>query len=134
MEALSKWVGGIPEDVVKDMASIAPMLQILGYDPNANPPNYGEPDSFVVDKMKDLEENKLLWQKKELEMLKQRESIRNLVLKEKEESGIKDNKDNDSNNGLGISSDIDTNSNNNNNDENGNNNNNNGDSPLDHDT
>ena len=78
LEALSKWVGQIPEDVVKDMASIAPMLETLGYDPNANPPNYGKPDAFVVDKMKDLEENKLLWQKKELEMLKQRESIRNL--------------------------------------------------------
>lgn len=131
LEALSKWVGQIPEDVVKDMGSIAPMLETLGYDPNANPPNYGKPDSFVVDKMKDLEENKLLWQKKELEMLKQRESIRNLVLKEKEESGIKESKDNDSNNG--INNDIDTNGNNNNNDENGNNNNN-GDSPLDHDT
>ena len=42
LDALSKWVGTIPEDVVRDMDSVAPMLRRLGYDPNANPPNYGE--------------------------------------------------------------------------------------------
>lgn len=35
-----KWVGKIPPDVVKDMADIAPMLSRLGYDPQANPPDY----------------------------------------------------------------------------------------------
>lgn len=49
LEALSKWVGNIPEDVVRDMADIAPMLSILGYDPYANPPDYGKPDSWVQD-------------------------------------------------------------------------------------
>ena len=39
-EALSKWVGQIPPDVIKDMGEIAPMLARLGYDPHANPPNY----------------------------------------------------------------------------------------------
>lgn len=39
-EALSKWVGQIPPDVVSDMAEIAPMLARLGYDPYANPPDY----------------------------------------------------------------------------------------------
>lgn len=29
------------------MDSIAPMLKQLGYDPKANPPNYGKADSFV---------------------------------------------------------------------------------------
>lgn len=38
LEALSKWVGKIPDDVVRDMADIAPMLSVLGYDPYANPP------------------------------------------------------------------------------------------------
>ncbi|XP_055617793.1 protein-tyrosine sulfotransferase isoform X2 [Toxorhynchites rutilus septentrionalis] len=47
LEALSKWVGHIPEDVVRDMADIAPMLSVLGYDPYANPPDYGKPDSYV---------------------------------------------------------------------------------------
>ena len=30
IEALSKWVGAIPEDVVRDMAEVAPMLEFLG--------------------------------------------------------------------------------------------------------
>lgn len=47
LEALSKWVGNIPQDVVDEMASIAPMLSVLGYDPYANPPKYGEPDEIV---------------------------------------------------------------------------------------
>ena len=39
-ESLSKWVGHIPDDVVADMERIAPMLDNLGYDPKANPPDY----------------------------------------------------------------------------------------------
>ncbi|XP_058483036.1 tyrosylprotein sulfotransferase 1, like [Solea solea] len=39
-DALSKWVGHIPSDVLNDMAEIAPMLSRLGYDPHADPPNY----------------------------------------------------------------------------------------------
>lgn len=49
LEALSKWVGHIPEDVVRDMAEIAPMLSVLQYDPYANPPEYGKPDAWVRD-------------------------------------------------------------------------------------
>lgn len=49
LEALSKWVGHIPDDVIRDMADIAPMLSILGYDPYANPPEYGKPDAWVKD-------------------------------------------------------------------------------------
>lgn len=30
LEALTKWVGNFPEDVVHDMANIAPMLSVLG--------------------------------------------------------------------------------------------------------
>ncbi|KAF7464450.1 protein-tyrosine sulfotransferase 2 [Marmota monax] len=48
LEALSKWTGHIPRDVVRDMARIAPMLARLGYDPYANPPNYGDPDPIVI--------------------------------------------------------------------------------------
>lgn len=48
LEALSKWTGHIPGDVMRDMAQIAPMLARLGYDPYANPPNYGNPDPFVI--------------------------------------------------------------------------------------
>lgn len=42
LEALTKWVGQIPDDVVRDMADIAPMLSVLGYDPYSNPPEYGK--------------------------------------------------------------------------------------------
>ncbi|KAG7202057.1 hypothetical protein KM043_004735 [Ampulex compressa] len=49
LEALNKWVGNIPEDVIREMADIAPMLSVLGYDPYANPPVYGAPDSLVSD-------------------------------------------------------------------------------------
>ena len=54
LEALTKWVGNIPEDVIKDMPDIAPMLSVLGYDPYANPPNYGAPDSVVSDNTRRL--------------------------------------------------------------------------------
>ena len=56
VEALSKWVGKIPADVVRDMAVIAPMLLRLGYDPHANPPNYGRPDPKVLDNTRRVSE------------------------------------------------------------------------------
>lgn len=39
-DALDKWVGHVPSDVRADMAELAPMLSVLGYDPWANPPPY----------------------------------------------------------------------------------------------
>lgn len=47
LAALSKWVEAIPDDVKQDMDKIAPALRVLGYDPMANPPKYGEPDAMV---------------------------------------------------------------------------------------
>ncbi|XP_059141802.1 protein-tyrosine sulfotransferase 1-like isoform X2 [Physella acuta] len=69
IEALSKWVGAIPEDVVKDMESIAPMLRTLGYDPNANPPNYGQPDPDVADNTIHIKQNSDFWKQRELDVL-----------------------------------------------------------------
>lgn len=46
-EALSKWVGHIPSDVMREMADIAPMLARLGYNPLANPPDYTRPEPLV---------------------------------------------------------------------------------------
>lgn len=40
LDALDKWVGLIPADVRADMAELAPMLSVLGYDPWGNPPEY----------------------------------------------------------------------------------------------
>uniref|UniRef100_A0A1I8NYI1 Protein-tyrosine sulfotransferase n=1 Tax=Stomoxys calcitrans TaxID=35570 RepID=A0A1I8NYI1_STOCA len=70
LEALSKWVGNIPEDVVRDMADIAPMLSVLGYDPFANPPDYGKPDAWVEDNTSKLKANRRLWENKAKEVLK----------------------------------------------------------------
>lgn len=69
LEALTKWVGQIPEDVVRDMADIAPMLSTLGYDPYANPPTYGEPDTIVAENTRDIEKNKDTWNMKVKQML-----------------------------------------------------------------
>ncbi|XP_037938758.1 protein-tyrosine sulfotransferase isoform X2 [Teleopsis dalmanni] len=49
LEALTKWVGQIPDDVVRDMPDLAPMLSKLNYDPYSNPPEYGKPDAWVED-------------------------------------------------------------------------------------
>jgi len=65
LEGLSKWVGNIPEDVVRDMSEIAPMLQVMGYDPYANPPNYGRPDEEVVKNTYDIKVNNQLWHDQE---------------------------------------------------------------------
>uniref|UniRef100_A0A914WSL7 Protein-tyrosine sulfotransferase n=1 Tax=Plectus sambesii TaxID=2011161 RepID=A0A914WSL7_9BILA len=61
LDALNKWVGQFPADVVRDMAEIAPMLRRLGYDPRAEPPKYGKLDELVVRKMKEINENEIKW-------------------------------------------------------------------------
>lgn len=76
LEALSKWVGHIPQDVVDDMAEIAPMLAKVGYDPNANPPNYGKPDSFVLEKMSEIERDRDNWKAAEERAKDIRERLR----------------------------------------------------------
>ncbi|XP_017113224.1 protein-tyrosine sulfotransferase isoform X1 [Drosophila elegans] len=69
LEAMSKWVGQIPDDVVRDMADIAPMLSVLGYDPYANPPDYGKPDAWVQDNTSKLKANRMLWESKAKQVL-----------------------------------------------------------------
>ncbi|XP_023214977.1 protein-tyrosine sulfotransferase 2-like [Centruroides sculpturatus] len=83
LEALSKWVGNIPEDVVRDMANIAPMLAVLGYDPNGNPPNYGKPDSFVLRNTKEIVDNQVIWAEKEKKLIEEREKIRKQAVQNK---------------------------------------------------
>lgn len=80
MEALTKWVGHIPKDVVQDMANIAPMLAVLGYDPAGNPPDYGKPDAFVLQNTNFIKQNEHLWAAKELELQRQREALRRSAL------------------------------------------------------
>lgn len=62
LDALSKWVGHIPNDVVEEMGEIAPMLKHFGYDPEGNPPNYGKPDKFVVDNTNDIKKHDKDWE------------------------------------------------------------------------
>ena len=61
LEALNSWVGKIPDDVVAEMDTIAPMLSVLGYDPHANPPNYGEADLKIKMNTQDVKTNKEYW-------------------------------------------------------------------------
>lgn len=62
------------------MGEVAPMLANLGYDPRANPPDYGKPDSFVQNKMRDISKNKDIWDAKENEVISARESIRGSLI------------------------------------------------------
>lgn len=84
LEALSKWVGQIPEDVVNDMAEIAPMLSTLGYDPNANPPNYGDPDQWVANNTLNVARQSGHWLNKTQHLLKG---------KKEQQQVVKDNED-----------------------------------------
>lgn len=67
-EALTKWVGNIPKDIVRDIDKIAPMLAKLGYDPHANPPNYGSPDTFVMNNTKRIQDQEEYWNKLAMNM------------------------------------------------------------------
>ena len=71
LEALHKWVGYIPQDVLDDMPKIVPMLRTLGYDPLANPPNYGKPDPKVADNTLHIQQNVEYWKKREEEIAAQ---------------------------------------------------------------
>jgi len=64
LEALSKWVGKIPKDVVDDMDKVAPMLRKLGYDPFGNPPNYGTPEKVVEKNTNEIKKNQDYWEDK----------------------------------------------------------------------
>lgn len=50
------------------MAEIAPMLSVLGYDPYANPPDYGKPDAVVANNTRYIQREKEVWDKKAKEM------------------------------------------------------------------
>ncbi|XP_066956937.1 protein-tyrosine sulfotransferase 1 isoform X3 [Macrobrachium rosenbergii] len=69
LDALTKWVGQIPKDVVEDMANVAPMLATLGYDPYANPPNYGQADPMVANNTKRIIREMNKWQDRAEEAL-----------------------------------------------------------------
>ncbi|EDV99744.1 protein-tyrosine sulfotransferase isoform X1 [Drosophila grimshawi] len=102
LEALSKWVGQIPVDVVRDMADIAPMLSVLGYDPYANPPDYGKPDAWVQDNTSKLKANRILWESKAKQVLQMdtKSEDNNNFHKNNEDNNIENNNSNSKNNNM----------------------------------
>jgi hypothetical protein len=79
VEALSRWVHAVPEDVKRDAASIAPMLAKMGYDPAAYPPNYGDPDAFVAENTQHIRSHEDYWRRKGQEVLVQGKGARSNV-------------------------------------------------------
>jgi protein-tyrosine sulfotransferase len=61
---LTKWHGHIPNDVKKQLDSLAPMLKKLGYDTQSDTPTYGTADQLVLDNMNQLKENADFWNAK----------------------------------------------------------------------
>lgn len=54
----------MPNDVKRELDSLAPMLTKLGYDTKVEIPNYGVPDQVVLDNMNELKKNAALWDAK----------------------------------------------------------------------
>jgi len=71
LDALTTWVGTYPEDIVDEMDEIAPMLAKMGYDPDANPPNYGVPDGIVANNTKEVHEHGKEWEIRSKQLINQ---------------------------------------------------------------
>lgn len=56
---------------------------LAGYDPMANPPDYGKPDSFVLNNTKLIKENVDEWRAKEDIVVREREALRKKMALEK---------------------------------------------------
>jgi protein-tyrosine sulfotransferase len=61
LEGLDKWVGHIPDDVLKNIDSIAPMLSKLGYDTKSERPNYGKADAKIEENTRLIQKNQEYW-------------------------------------------------------------------------
>ena len=66
------------------MAKLAPMLAKLGYDPQANPPNYGQPDQFVLDNEDRIVKQNDKWEKNMKQVQEQKKNIDKLLEEEKQ--------------------------------------------------
>jgi protein-tyrosine sulfotransferase len=64
LEALTKWFGHIPNDVKRELDTLAPMLKKLGYDTQSDTPSYGNADQLVLKNMNQLKENAEFWKAK----------------------------------------------------------------------
>lgn len=68
------------------------LYHFLGYDPAANPPDYGKPDSFVLNNTKSIKQNVEEWRAKENVVEREREALRRKMAMEKNHH--KDEQDN----------------------------------------
>ncbi|CAF2604629.1 unnamed protein product [Rotaria sp. Silwood2] len=64
LEALTKWIGHIPNDVKQELDILAPMLKKLGYDTKSEVPSYGNADPLVLENMNKLKQNADFWNAK----------------------------------------------------------------------
>lgn len=76
IDALNSWVGKIPKEVLANLSNIAPMLEILGYDSSANPPNYGKVNDFVAGNMRSISDRQKDWKLKSEEIINKRNKLR----------------------------------------------------------
>jgi len=91
-EPLTTWVGKIPVHLLADMSNIAPMLAVLGYDPHANPPNYGKIDDFVRNNMQLIKQQAAEWAEKSQHIEQQRKALKaNLVQLSRDFKELKQN-------------------------------------------
>ena len=79
LEALTKWIGHIPVDVLKELDTLAPMLKKLSYDTQSATPSYGTADQLVLDNMNRLKENEEFWNAKAKVYARQVINATNLV-------------------------------------------------------
>ena len=91
LEALSKWVGHIPQDVLDEMDKVAPMLTRLGYDPHANPPNYGQADKLIIQNTLNVKNNEDTWKKKADKVI--REGKKTYIYSNKNQKNISDHEE-----------------------------------------
>lgn len=114
LEALSKWEGQFPDDVVRDMPQIAPMLRVLGYNPYENKGNYGDSSAWVKENTHKIKEHPEVWDKRAKQLLKQQSH--NNDNKNNDDDKNNQEPNSDTNNELGVGgADDDFNQDNNNN-------------------
>lgn len=61
LEALTKWTKSLPSDIKKEIKTLAPMLERLGYDSQSDMPSYGVAEEFVVNNTNKMKRNAIYW-------------------------------------------------------------------------
>ena len=69
-KALTEWVGTFPSKLLSQMGEVAPMLRQLGYNPEENPPKYGQADPEILNNTREVLLNKEYWKVRSEQMLR----------------------------------------------------------------